>query len=64
MEVLQMLKFHLKKERLSFMENWLTLEKHLTEDEQDKEDLLCRLLQGNPEDGLDHIMQFINSYED
>ena len=64
MEALLMLKFHLKKERLSFTENWLTPEKDLTEDEPDEEDLLRKLLQDNLEDSLDRIIQSINTYED
>ena len=63
MEALQMLKFHLKKDRLNFTQNWLTPEKHMTEDDPD-EDLLRHLLQGNFQDGLDQVIQSINSHEE
>ena len=43
MEALQMLKFHLKKERLNFTAGWITSEKDLVDDEP-KEDLLQKLL--------------------
>src|SRR6267154_6224641 len=36
MEVLQMLKFHLKKERLDFTRGWITSQKLLLEDEPDE----------------------------
>jgi hypothetical protein len=65
MEALQMLKFYLKKERLNFTQNWLTPENHMTHDEPDEEDLLCRLLQPeNFEDGLDCVIKSINAHED
>ena len=63
MEALQMLKFHLKKDCLNFTQNWLTPEKHMTEDIPD-EDLLRHLLQGNFQDGLDQVIQSINSHEE
>jgi hypothetical protein len=64
MEALQMLKFYLKKEHLNFTQNWLTPEKHMMHDDPDEEDLLHRLLQDNFQDGLDHVIQSINSHED
>ena len=63
MEALQMLKFPLKKDCLNFMQNWLTPEKHMTEDDPD-EDLLHHLLQDNFQDGLDQVIQYINSHEE
>ena len=62
-EALQMLKFHLKKDHLKFMQNWVTPEKHMAEDDPD-EDLLCNLLQGDFQAELDWVIQSINSYED
>jgi hypothetical protein len=63
MEALQMLKFHLKKDRLNFTQNWVTPETDMTEDDPDG-DLLHDLLQGNFQDGLDQVIQSINSHED
>ena len=63
MEALQMLKCYLKKEHLSFTENCVMPEKHLVEDAQDK-DILNKLLQDHPWDGLSYIIQSINNYED
>jgi hypothetical protein len=63
MEALQMLKFHTKKECLNFTEAWITSEKQMIEDGQE-EDLLLKLLQGNYQDGLDHVIQYIDNNED
>ena len=63
MEALQMLKFHLKKDRLSFMQNWVTPEKHMVEDDPD-EGLLHNLFQGDFQAGLDWVVQSINSHEE
>ena len=62
MEALQMLKFHLKKSRLHFMKGWLTSEKQMVVDDadEDKEDPLVALLQGNFQNSLDAIMHSIN----
>lgn len=57
-----MLKFHLKKDCLNFMQNWVTLEKHMTKDDPGK-DLLHNLLQGDFQAGLDRVIQSINSHE-
>jgi hypothetical protein len=54
MEALQMLKFHLKKDRLNFMQDWLTKEDQMTEDESDKEDLLHKLVEVDSQDDVDH----------
>jgi hypothetical protein len=64
METLQMLKYHLKKERLNFTASWITIEAHMLEDVPD-EDFLT-LLQGNAanvQSGLDRIMKSIVEYE-
>ena len=63
MEALQMLKFHLKKKRLNFTAGWVTVEKQLKEDEPEG-DLLRTVLDGNLQDGLDHIILSINKFED
>jgi hypothetical protein len=62
MESLQMLKYHLKKERLSFTEGWSLSEKELIEDAPE-EDMLRKLLGDNYQDAMDRIMQSINDYE-
>jgi hypothetical protein len=66
MEALQMLKFYLKKERLNFTNAWITPDTDMLHDEPD-EDLLHLLLQSEAaeaQDHLDHVMQFINAYND
>lgn len=63
MEVLQMLKFHLKKERLNFMDGWITSEKEMIEIEPE-EGLLKKLLDPSFQDAMEHVIQSINSYED
>ena len=60
MEVLQMLKFHLKKERLNFTQAWMTSEKEMTEDVPD-DDLLQRLFTDlDPQRAVDKAIQSIN----
>jgi hAT family C-terminal dimerisation region len=59
MEALQMLKFHLKKGCINFTADWMMAEKWMIDDDPD-EDLLCKLLDGNYQDGLDYIIQSIN----
>jgi hypothetical protein len=63
MEMLQMLKFHLKKEHLNFTNAWITSEAHMLQDNPE-EDLLHSLLQGSTTDeaqnGLDNIMRLID----
>ena len=63
MEALQMLKFYFKKERLNFTDAWATTEKEMTDDDPDI-DLLGVLLQGNSQDSLDHVMNYINQREE
>jgi len=46
MEALQMLKFHLKKERLNFMRGWITTDKEMIDDLPD-EDVMMSLLRGD-----------------
>ena len=62
MESLQMLKFHLKKERLNVTEAWVTQESQLVEDVSE-DDLLQMLLEGDPEQGLDRVMRSISNHE-
>ena len=59
MEALQMLKFYLKKERLSFTASWVLAEKDLADDVPD-DNFLGRLLDDDFQDGLDRIINFIN----
>jgi hypothetical protein len=63
MEALQMLKFHLKKDHPNFTTGWITSKKQMMEDNLD-EDLLCKLLEGDYQDTLDHAIQSINNNED
>src|SRR5260370_40311081 len=62
MEVLQVLKFQLKKERLDFMAGWSTEEKQMV-DNNLEEDLLETLLEGSSDD-WDSVMKKIDQYED
>jgi hypothetical protein len=62
MEALQVLKFHLKKERLDFMVGWSTSEKQMVDDSLE-EDLLQTLLEGGNKD-WDSVMKKIDQYED
>ena len=62
MEALQMLKFHLKKERLNFTAGWITLEKDLVDDAPE-EDLLQSLLRGDFQDTLDRAIRSVNDFE-
>ncbi|KAJ8582643.1 hypothetical protein M405DRAFT_749939, partial [Rhizopogon salebrosus TDB-379] len=63
MEVLQMLKFHLKKECLNFTNGWRTSEKEMTEI-MPEEGLLQKLLDPSFHDAMDQVMQSISAYED
>jgi len=63
LEALQMLKFHLKKERLNFTAGWITSEKQMVDDDPD-EDLLCKLLEGDYQDALDSAICSANDDED
>ena len=60
MEALQMLKFHLKKERLDFTKGWMTSEKQIVDDSPDR-DLLVELLEGDLQDGVDKVMRHIKN---
>jgi hAT family C-terminal dimerisation region len=66
MESLQMLKFHLKKERLNFTAGWATSEKQMTQD--DPEGDLLYTLADQPDEGfqntLDRILKAIAIDED
>ena len=61
MEALQILKFHLKKARLTFTEGWVTSTKQMTDDDPDVD--LGVLLDGNFQDNLDEVMDSINASE-
>jgi hypothetical protein len=63
LEALQMLKFHLKKERLNFTAGWVTSEKQMVDDDPD-EDLLRKLLEGDYQDALDSAIRSVNDDED
>jgi hypothetical protein len=58
MEALQMLKFHLKKERLDFTRGWITSQKLLLEDEPDEPVTINR-----PVQDLDSILRTIMQEE-
>ena len=62
MEALQMLKFHLKKERLDFTAGWIISEKDLVDDEPE-EDLLHKLLQADFQDAMDRAIRSVNDFE-
>jgi len=62
MEALQMLKFHLKKRRLSFTQGWVTSEKKMLDD-ADGTDLLAGLLKEDFHADFDKIMKFISDKE-
>ena len=62
MEALQMLKSHLKKERLDFTAAWRTTEQEMIDDAPDS-DLLASLLDGDFQDGLDRIIKSTNNDE-
>src|SRR5258708_33072325 len=59
MEVLQMLKFHLKKEQLNFTAGWVTSENDMVDDDPD-EDLLHKLLEDNFQEVLDSAICLVN----
>jgi len=63
MEVLQMLKFHLKKSHLNFTEAWVTSENQMVYDDPDV-DLLANLLKGEFWNDWDKIIQSINGDEE
>jgi hypothetical protein len=63
MESLQMLKFHLKKERLNFTAGWITSEKQMSDDDCN-EDLLSNLLDAVDSDYQDALDTAIRSVND
>ena len=63
MEALQMLKFHLKKQRLNFTEGWEIEENEMTDDPGDVT-LAMLLKEGNFQNSLETVMQSINDYEE
>ena len=56
------MKFHLKKERLSFTAGWITAEKDMVDDIPDGE-LTLSLLKGD-QDSMDRVMQSIEIDEE
>ena len=60
MEALQMLKLHLKKERLNFTNAWVTTEVQMVDDCPLETNLLAKYLDGDVLDGLDRITWYIN----
>jgi len=62
MEALQMLKFHLKKRRLSFTQGWVISEKEMLDD-TDGADLLVGLLKEDFHADFDKIIKFIGDKE-
>ena len=64
MEALQMLKFWLKKDRLHFMQQWITSEKDMVYD-KDTEDALARLMtaEGSLNDAMVQAIDAIVSAE-
>ena len=63
MEALQMLKLHLRNERMNFTAGWGTEEKQMVEDDVE-EDLLHKVLRMNSDDHLDSVIHTIIEYED
>jgi hypothetical protein len=64
MEALQLLKFSLKKDRLNFMEGWLTKESALHAPEpQPTDDALGSLLKNNTDVGLDSVLGGLITYD-
>jgi hypothetical protein len=61
MEALQLLKFMLKKERLDFMDGWVTLEAAMSVPQQ-ADDLLSTLFSDNPDSVMDNILNMFSSY--
>ena len=59
MEALQMLKLHLKKDRLNFTAAWVTEEEQMVDDHPDS-DLLAGLLDGDFLAGFDHLVKFLD----
>jgi hypothetical protein len=62
MEALQILKFHLKKERLNFIEGWAVIESQLIEDDPDG-DLLYHLLSDSGYGAMENAIRSINEYD-
>ncbi len=58
-----MQKFMIKKERLNFMEGWMTQEKQLVDDDPDV-DLLQMLLDEDTENNFDNVIRSISQHED
>ena len=63
MEVLQMLKFHIKSRRLNFTAGWETSEKEMIDDIPDDYDLIMSFLKGN-QNSMDTVMRSIEVDEE
>ena len=63
MEALQMLKFHLKKMRLDFIQGWMTSGQEMVNDVTDN-DLLGGLLNDSYHDIFDKVMKAIDEKEE
>ncbi|KAF8479700.1 hypothetical protein DFH94DRAFT_693162 [Russula ochroleuca] len=61
MEALQMLKYYLKKESLSFTEGWSLDEEELIKDAPE-EDLLHKLVNDNSQNTMDRVMRSLGDY--
>ena len=62
MEVLQMLKYLLKKERLNFMKGWSTLEKAAMNGAWKATSNLNSLFMDDPDTVLDALLKVLNNY--
>ncbi len=64
MEALQMQKFLFKKEHLNFMEDWISQEKQLLEDDPDEDLLLALINKDTPsqtgQNNFDKVIRAIN----
>jgi hypothetical protein len=64
MEVLQMVKFSLKTQRLDFMAGWITLEADILDSVDDETDLLCQLALEEQENGFDDVIAVLGQVND
>ena len=58
MEMLQMLKFHIKKERFNFSTGWITSEAQMVDDDPDV-DVLGMLVNGDSQEMLDKAIRSV-----
>ena len=64
MEALQMLKFHMKKERLNFMASWATAEKEMMVEDDSNQDLLAKLLNDSFQENFECVIKAIKSNDE